>query len=74
MDLDCACCGIAIEISTPVSEDSEHVCPECGATCVLFFGDDTSDADPYFGSWRCEHGISGDEPCDACEIEHGVAV
>lgn len=73
--MDCACCGLALEVGLTLVEDSEYVCPGCGATNVLFFDDAPGrHAEPYFGSWKCKHGVSGDEPCDQCEIEHGVAV
>lgn len=69
--MDCACCGLAIEVPWLVAEDDEFTCTGCGATCVVFSEDDGS---AYFGSWTCKHGVSGDKPCDQCEIEHGVTV
>ncbi len=72
--LDCACCGLAIELQSPVLEDSRHICPGCGATCQVFFEDPDTDNRPYFGSWKCSHGIDGDEACDACESDGVSAV
>lgn len=68
--LDCACCGVGIRIGATVAEDEQHVCKECGATCVVFL-DEANDA--YFGSWRCKHGVEGDEACDQCEAEEDAA-
>lgn len=72
--LDCACCGLAIEIKSPVLEDSRHICPGCGATCQVFFEDPDTDNRPYFGSWKCGHGIDGDEARDACESDGASAL
>lgn len=70
--MDCACCGLAIGRSdNTYAEDDEFTCPECGATNTVFVDEEDG---AYFGAWRCTHGESGEEPCDQCEIESGVAV
>lgn len=70
--MDCACCGLAIgRESGQHTEDEEFVCSECGATCVVFIEDEAFGGEPYFGSWKCKHGVDGDEPCDQCDAEEG---
>lgn len=63
MTLDCACCGLAVSIPDVLGEDDAYPCLGCHATCTVFFDGDS----PYFGSWTCTHGVSGDEPCSKCE-------
>lgn len=69
--MDCCNCGLAIgRESGQYTEDEEIVCPDCGATCVVFLDDPNPSYEAptaYFGSWQCSHGVDGEEWCEFCE-------
>lgn len=73
--MDCDACGF--DCSKPDSlyhEDEEITCPHCGAVNTVSISELGDDVDVYVSSWRCVHGVPGDNACDQCEIEHGGGV
>ena len=68
MSIECHPCGR--EIATPHADglyyDGDELPCECGAVSIVSCDAET---DPYVGSYRCKHGISEWDGCDACDHE-----